>query len=111
MPNAVEKLKKGVWLSEGRTSPAKLKIIKASDKESLLEIRIRQSLNREIRRIMARLGYKVTSLRRTHIGRISLERLGIGEYRLLTTAEIKYLKGENRPASRNSGQNCQSKTY
>jgi 23S rRNA pseudouridine2605 synthase len=111
MPDAVEKLKKGVWLSEGKTSPAKLKILKASDKESLLEIRIRQSLNREVRRIMARFGYKVTSLRRTHIGRISLERLGIGEYRPLTTAEINYLKGENRPASRNSRQNRRSKTY
>jgi 23S rRNA pseudouridine2605 synthase len=108
---AIEKFKKGVWLSDGKTSPAKLKILKASDKESLLEIKIRQSLNREIRRIMVRLGYKVTSLKRTHIGRISLERLSIGEYRPLTTSEINYLKGENQPASRNSGQKHQSKTY
>jgi len=91
---AVEKLKRGVWLSEGKTSPVKLKIIKASDKESLLEIRIRQSLNREIRRIMARLDLKVTSLKRTHIGKISIERLGIGSYRPLTSAEISYLNRE-----------------
>lgn len=108
---AVEKLKKGVWLSEGKTSPAKLKILKASDKESLLEIRIRQSLNREIRRIMARVGYKVTSLKRTHIGKISLERLGIGHYRPLTAAEVNYLKRGNEPKSRNLGQNRQLKTY
>lgn len=93
-PEAAEKLKKGVWLSEGRTSPAKLKILKASDKESQLEIRIRQSLNREIRRIMASLGYKVTSLKRTQIGRISLEKLSMGSYRPLTSSEVSYLKKE-----------------
>lgn len=109
--DAIEKLKKGVWLSEGKTSPAKLKILKASDKESLLEIRIRQSLNREIRRIMARFGYKVTSLKRTQIGKISLERLGIGHYRTLTTAEVNYLKKGNRPENRNFGQKKRLKTY
>ncbi|MDD5011203.1 MAG: pseudouridine synthase, partial [Phycisphaerae bacterium] len=62
-PDAAEKLKKGVWLSEGKTMPAKLKVLKASDKQSLLEIKIRQGLNRQIRRIMAKVGYKVTSLK------------------------------------------------
>jgi 16S rRNA U516 pseudouridylate synthase RsuA-like enzyme len=40
---------------------------------------------------MARLGYKVVSLKRTSIGRISLERMAVGSYRSLTQAEIKYL--------------------
>jgi 23S rRNA pseudouridine2605 synthase len=90
----VEKLKKGVWLSEGKTSPMKLKVLKASEKESQIEIRIRLGLNREIQRIMARLGYKVVSLKRTHIGKISLDRMSIGSYRSLTPAEIKYLNQE-----------------
>jgi 23S rRNA pseudouridine2605 synthase len=90
---AVEKLKKGIWLSEGRTQPAKVKILKAHNIESLLEIRIIQSLNRQIRRIMAKVGYKVTSLKRTQVGRISLHHLGVGRYRELTSAEVDYLKG------------------
>jgi 23S rRNA pseudouridine2605 synthase len=89
----VEKLRKGIWLSEGRTQPAKVKILKAHRTESLLEIKITQSLNRQIRRIMAKVGYKVTSLKRTQIGRISLHRLGVGGYRELTPAEVDYLKG------------------
>lgn len=110
-PDAIEKLKKGVWLSEGRTMPAKLKVLNASDKQSMLEIKIRQGLNRQVRRIMARLGYKVTSLKRTQIGRISLEHLGIGHYRTLTTTEVNYLKKGNRPEKLNSGQNRQFKTH
>ncbi len=88
---AVDKLKKGVWLSEGKTSPMKVKVLKASEKESQLEIRIKLGLNREIQRIMAKLGYKVVSLKRTHIGRIGIDRMGVGSYRSLTEAEIKYI--------------------
>ncbi len=88
---AVEKLKKGIWLSEGKTQPARVKILKAGHSESLLEIKITQSLNRQIRRILARVGYKVTALKRTEIGRISLHRLGVGCYRELTSPEVEYL--------------------
>ncbi len=91
-PEAIEKLKKGVWLSEGKVRPAKVKILKGRENESLLEINITESLNREIRRIIARLGYKVTSLKRTHIGKISLRGLEIGKYRILSGPEIEYLK-------------------
>ena len=89
---AVEKLKKGIWLSEGRIQPAKVKILKAHHTESLLEIKITQSLNREIRRMLAKVGYKVTSLKRTQIGKISLSRLVIGDYRELTSSEVEHLK-------------------
>lgn len=92
-PQAVEILKKGVWLSEGKTQPAKVKILKSGHTESLLEIKITQGLNRQIRRIMAKAGYKVFSLKRTQIGRISLDRLGIGCYRELTSPEVEHLKG------------------
>jgi len=90
-PEVVDKMRKGVWLSEGKTNPAKLKVLKASEKESQLEIRVKLGLNREVQRILARLGYKVVSLKRTHIGRISIERMSVGSYRSLTPAEIKYL--------------------
>jgi 23S rRNA pseudouridine2605 synthase len=94
----VEKLKKGVWLSEGKTTPGKLKVLRASEHESVLEIKIRLGLNREVQRIMAKLGYKVASLKRTSIGKISLDRLSVGCYRSLTEFEIKYLlQAQERP--------------
>lgn len=87
----VDKLKKGVWLSDGKTPPMKVKILKSSDKQSQLEIRIKFGLNREIQRVMAKLGCKVVSLKRTHIGRISIGKMAVGSYRSLTESEIKYI--------------------
>jgi 23S rRNA pseudouridine2605 synthase len=97
----IEKLKKGMWFSEGRAAPAKVKVLKASENVSVLEVRIRQSLNRQIQRVMARFGYKVASIKRTHIGRISLQKLGVGEYRPLTQTEVEYINKDSGGEGRN----------
>ncbi|OQA00385.1 MAG: Ribosomal large subunit pseudouridine synthase B [Planctomycetes bacterium ADurb.Bin401] len=93
-PEIIEKIKKGVWLSEGKAAPSKIKVLKAAEKESTLEIKIKVGMNREIQRIMARFGFKIRALKRTHIGRISIERIAVGGYRQLTSSEIDYLKKE-----------------
>lgn len=88
----IEKLKRGVWLAEGKTGRAAIKILKRSRKESLVEVTIREGLNREIRRMFAKMGLPVRTLTRTRIGKINARGLGIGKFRALTTAEIEYLK-------------------
>ncbi len=88
----VEKLKKGVWLSEGKTGAASVKILRKTNLETTLEISIRQGLNRQIRRTLAALGYKVKSLKRTQIGDIVLKGIPAGGYKRLTAAQIAYLK-------------------
>jgi len=110
---AVEKLKKGIWLADppaqsiqyrkrhlrgmvrragGKTSRASVKILKRSRKESLIEITIRQGLNRQVRRMLAKVDLPVKSLKRTRIGNLTARGLGIGKFRTLTKAEIAYLK-------------------
>jgi len=88
----LEKLKRGIWLAEGKTRRASAKILKRSHKESLVEITIRQGLNRQIRRMFAKVGYKVVSLKRTCIGKLNLRGLGVGKYRRLSSSEIAYLQ-------------------
>ncbi len=88
----VERLKKGVWLAEGKTSGASVKILGKTNLETMLEIGIRQGLNREIRRTFATLGYKVKSLKRTQIGDIVLKGIPVGGYKRLSHAQISYLK-------------------
>jgi len=88
----IEKLKKGIWLAEGRTARSSVKILKRSPKRSLLEITIRQGLNRQVRRMLAKVSLSVKSLKRTRIGRINARRLGVGKFRSLTAAEVQYLK-------------------
>ncbi|MEC9095828.1 MAG: pseudouridine synthase, partial [Planctomycetota bacterium] len=48
--------------------------------------------NREIRRVLARVGHKVLQLKRIAIGPVRLGELPEGAYRELTVAEVKALK-------------------
>ncbi len=89
---AVEKLKKGIWLAEGKTARASVKILKRSYKESLIEITIRQGLNRQVRRMLAKVNLPVKSLKRTRIGKLNTRGLGVGKFRMLSKAEVAYLK-------------------
>ena len=59
-----------------------------------MEITLREGKNREIRRILARLGHKVQHLRRIAIGPLRLGQLPSGAYRQLSFAEVKKLKAE-----------------
>ncbi len=89
---AVEKLRTGIWLAEGKTAQATVKVLKSGRNESLLEITIRQGLNRQVRRMLAGVGLPVQSLKRTRIGPLKLEGLGVGKHRPLTKAEVASLK-------------------
>ncbi len=88
----VEKIKKGIWLSEGKTGPASVKILRRGHTESLIEVTIGQGLNRQVRRMLAKVGLPVKTLARTRIGRIDARGLGVGKFRLLTRAEVAYLE-------------------
>lgn len=89
---SIEKLKKGVWLAEGKTGRAAVKILKRSRGESSLEITIRRGLNRQVRRMLAKVDLPVKSLKRTAIGKITARGLGVGSFRELTKAEVTHLK-------------------
>jgi pseudouridine synthase len=88
----IEKLKRGVWLAEGKTAAAAVKILKRAPDESMIEITIRQGLNRQVRRMLAKVGLPVKSLKRTRIGKLTDRGLGLGKFRTLTKAELEYLK-------------------
>jgi len=90
---AVEKLRKGIWLAEGKTSRSIVKVLRGGHNDSLVEIRISQGLlNRQVRRMLAKVGLPVQSLKRTRIGGLNVEGLGVGRYRPLSKAEVASLK-------------------
>ena len=91
----IEKLKKGIWLAEGKTNKATIKIVNRNFKKSIVEISIKQGLNRQIRRMFAKVGLNVKSLSRTHIAKLDSKGLGVGKFRSLTPKEIIYLKNMN----------------
>lgn len=88
----ISRLRRGVDIGGFVTSPAKVKVIKQMPRYALVEIKIREGKNRQVRKMFAAVGNKVQELQRTEIGQIKLGRLMEGHYRKLTNDEIKYLK-------------------
>ena len=87
-----EKLKAGVWLAEGKTGGVSVKILERGHEESLIEVTVRRGLNQDIRRMLARVGLRVKSLKRTQIGKLTARGLGVGQFRRLSEAEVRHLK-------------------
>ncbi len=82
-------IKKGVWLSEGKLAPIRIKNVRCSNKRSSFEMVLDEGKNREIRRMLAKVGHKVRSLRRTSIGPIKLDpKIKIGKYRKISKEKI-----------------------
>jgi 23S rRNA pseudouridine2605 synthase len=91
-PDAIEQLKKGVYLSEGRTAADEIHVEKRSTESTALSITLREGKNREVRRMFAKVGFKVMQLRRVRIGNLTDRYLREGEWRPLTRAEVEDLK-------------------
>ncbi|MEM8734027.1 MAG: pseudouridine synthase, partial [Planctomycetota bacterium] len=74
----LDKLKKGVYLSEGFARIDGARIKKQRKASTELEIVLSEGKNREIRRILARAGHKVVVLRRIAIASLRLAQLPVG---------------------------------
>ena len=86
-----DKIKKGVYLDGRRTAGAMVKVVRRGPDNTTLEMTLREGRNREIRRTLLRLGYKVRSLKRIAIGKIGVKGLGVGNWRILSKKEVEML--------------------
>lgn len=87
----VQKLRHGIHLSDGFARVVSLRIRGSHKQSTDLEIVLNEGKNREIRRILARVGHKVLTLRRTAVGPLKLADLEPGECRKLSNGEVKEL--------------------
>lgn len=84
----ISKLKKGVVLEEGKTAPARLKLIFRTKQKSKVELSIHEGKNRQIRRMFETLNRKILKLKRLEVGSIKLGNLREGEWRYLSDKEV-----------------------
>lgn len=92
---SLELIKKGVWLSEGKLSNVIIKNIHRSNKRSSFEMVLHEGKNREIRRMLAKVGHKVRFLRRISIGPIRLDpKIKAGSYIRIKKEKIYGLLNE-----------------
>src|SRR4051812_1131703 len=87
---ALDDLKRGIWLADPqkgtgfKTGRSHIRILKRNHHASTLEITIRESRNRQIRRMLAKIGHKVRDLTRVKMGPLTLHNLAPGQFRPLT---------------------------
>ncbi len=85
---ALRRLREGVELEEGVTSPAKV----ALTPPHLLTLTIHEGRNRQVRRMCEKVGHPVIRLVRTRIGPLADRRLPPGSWRELTHEEVRSLE-------------------
>lgn len=95
--DVIEKLRRGVWLSEGKTGPVKVFVKKRDRDMSIVEVTIMEGMNREVRRVFAKYGLKVRRLKRIRLGPLNLGPLAAGQWRTLSQKEIEQLKAPPPP--------------
>lgn len=89
---ALRALREGVELDDGRTAPARVHFVEPG----VIEIAIHEGRNRQVRRMCEAVGHRVVALRRIAFGPLRLGRLGQGDARCLTPAEVERLRKASR---------------
>jgi len=88
----IGKLREGVRLAEVMARIKSVRIKKRYRDSCDLEIVLDEGRNREIRRVLARVGHKVMQLRRISMGPLRLGELPAGAHRRLTQREVSQLR-------------------
>ena len=89
----IRKLESGVRIDDYTTAPAQIRLIKTNPEKntSLVEVKIHEGKNREVRKMFEAVGSRVIRLHRTKEACIELGNLKSGEYRRLKPHELKKL--------------------
>jgi len=98
-PEQIERLGEGVWISDGKVRASAVKTRYVSTQKTILEIVLREGRNREVRRMLAKIGLKVRRLKRIAIGPVTDKSLAAGQWRPLGRKEIAALLDASRPSS------------
>jgi len=93
---ALAALRKGVEITEDaghthRTAPAQVRLLRHQGENCWLSLTIHEGRKRQVRRMLAAVGYPVLQLIRLGIGPLRLGNLPVGKWRYLTDEEISSL--------------------
>ena len=89
---ALKQIRKGVYLDDGLAQVDALRVKRRLARSTEMEMVLSEGRNREIRRVLARIGHKVLKLKRIALGPLRLGKLQPGDYRELTSSEVRRLR-------------------
>ncbi len=84
-------LQRGMHLAEGFAQMKQVRIKSAGQRSTIMEMVLDEGRNREIRRLLAKVGHKVQRLKRIAVGPVRLGEMPSGAVRPLTRQEVQAL--------------------
>ncbi len=99
----LRRLREGVKLEDGMTSPAKVRQLR----QGVLELTIHEGRKRQVKRMCAEVGHPVKALQRVAYGPLRLGDLAQGGVRKLSPAEVERLRTPTREAGVPTGRQGQ----
>ncbi len=92
----INKLERGVYIDNVKTSKSKARIKKYDKKTdtSIVELTIHEGRNHQVKKMFEAIGYEVLKLKREKYSFLDVKDLKSGEYRLLNIKEVKKLYNE-----------------
>jgi 23S rRNA pseudouridine2605 synthase len=94
---ALRALRAGVELDDGRTAPARVRVLRRGRGSTVLELVLHEGRKRQVRRMCEAVGHPVVELERTRFGQLNLGRLARGNWRMLRQAEVERLRRSSMP--------------
>lgn len=89
----------GVMVDGRPSMPAAIRVIKNEPDRTVLEIVLEEGRNRQIRKMCEAVGLEVARLKRTAVGPVKLGMLQPGQWRELTTEEMRAIKNYHKKLS------------
>jgi len=89
----LRRLREGIDLEDGRTAPARARLLQNGE----VELTLREGRNRQVRRMLDAVGHPVQELKRIALGDLRLKDLKQGDHRRLSPAEVEALWKNQRP--------------
>jgi pseudouridine synthase len=89
----------GINLEDGKSAPAKVRVIRTHPAATEIDITIHEGRNRQVRRMFEATDHPVLALERLRFGPLSLGDMRQGQWRELTDKEMSALEALKRAAA------------
>lgn len=91
-PATVRQLEEGIPLEDGKTSPARVRVLHSNPDSSRIFLTLHEGRKREVKRMCAAVGHPVRRLERVVFAGLTADGLRVGEWRYLTPEETRELR-------------------
>jgi len=95
----MKKFLAGVRLDDGRSRPAKIRVVRAGPAASEIDVTIHEGRNRQVRRMFEATDHPVLSLVRLRFGPLALGDLPVGNWREATDRELSAMRALQHQAA------------